>query len=178
MEKMTLYRLTDEQNRIEDMLIETEGEITPEIAELLEATDAALAQKVDGYNHIIRRCASYAQACKDEKMRFARLQKAYENASAGLKQHIQFVMEAQGIDKLESPTCKISFRNNPESVQISDEEAVLAPYMTALTKAMAKLPAWVKVDVSINKTELRDAIRTGLPVKGAELTQTRSIVIK
>ena len=39
-------------------------------------------------------------------------------------------------------------------------------------------PAWIKVEASINKTALKDLLKNGEQVFGAELTQGESIVIK
>lgn len=177
MEKLTLYQLTEQQQQIEDLLIENGGELTPEIEQLMESTSEALAVKVDGYNHIIRRLEGFAASAKAEKERLAKLQKVAENGVKAIKAHIADVMQAQGISKLESATCKIGFRRT-ESVAITDEELLLRPYRHTVDTIAPTLPEWVKVSIDIDKTALKAYIKAGHPVLGAEVEENQNIQIR
>ena len=50
---MNLFQLTAEQSRIEDLLEQNGGEITPEIEEALTLTAEQLPRKVDGYGALL-----------------------------------------------------------------------------------------------------------------------------
>ena len=177
MEKLTLYTLTERQQQIEDLLVENGGELTPEIEQMLNETTDALAVKVDGYNHIIRRLEGFAASAKAEADRLTKLRRTSENAVRSLKSHIAEVMKAQGIEKLESDTCKISWRKTT-AVEVTDEDALVRPYRQVIDTMTANLPGWLKVDVSISKTALGEAIKSGSPVAGAEIVENRNIQIR
>lgn len=177
MANISLYQLTSEQQRIEDLLLENGGELTPEIEDALASNNEALTAKVDGYNHIFRRLEALAAGAKAEKDRLAKLQRSAENAARALKEHLAAVMEAQGIDKLESATCKIGWRHTT-SVEVTDADALLKPYAKVIEALKANIPAWVKVEVSISKTALRDAIEAGEALIGAAITDNKSIQIR
>lgn len=172
-----LYELTQEQARIEELLIEGGGELTPELEEALASNSAALADKVDGYNHIYRRLTSFAAAIKNEKDRLAGLQKTYETAARSLKDHLARAMDAAGIEKLESATCKVTWRRTT-AVEISDEDALLLPWRQVIEQLSAPLPEWVEVKASVVKTALRKAIEEGAPVNGAAIVNNKTIQIK
>ena len=50
---MTLKEIYEEKGRIEDMLYESGGELTPEIEEALGLNEASLKEKIDGYHKVV-----------------------------------------------------------------------------------------------------------------------------
>ena len=177
MEKLTLYTLTERQAQIEDLLLENGGELTPEVEELLNDNAEALAVKVDGYNHILRRLEGFAAQAKAEVDRLTKLRRTAENGAKSLKAHIASVMAAQGIEKLESDTCKITWRKST-AVEVTDEDALLLPFKNTIEVLRQNLPGYLTVEVSINKTALKEAINAGKPVAGAEIVENRNIQIR
>ena len=175
----TLYALTAAQAAIEDALYENGGELTPELEEQLAETREALPAKIDGYNHILARLAGMEAAADAEIKRLQALKKTAQNAQKSLKGHLLNAMQTFGIEKIEGSTCKVFRKANPASVTITDENALLQPFKEWLFDGvMDDLPAWIKVEASINKTALKDLLKNGEQVFGAELTQGESIVIK
>ena len=175
----TLYELTAAQSAIEDALYENGGELTPELEAQLAETREALPAKIDGYNHILARLAGMEAAADAEIKRLQALKKTAQNAQKSLKGHLLNAMQTFGIEKIEGSTCKVFRKANPASVTITDENAPLQPFKEWLFDGvMDDLPAWIKVKASINKTALKDLLKNGEQVFGAELTQGESIVIK
>ena len=175
----TLYELTAAQSAIEDALYENGGELTPELEDQLAETREALPAKIDGYNHILARLAGMEAAADAEIKRLQALKKTAQNAQKSLKGHLLNAMQTFGIEKIEGSTCKVFRKANPASVTITDENALLQPFKEWLFDGvMDDLPAWIKVEASINKTALKDLLKNGEQVFGAELTQGESIVIK
>lgn len=161
------------------------GEITTYIDDLLtaigltdEQTETAIAQKIDGYYAIISELNAEAGKFKQMKDNMASKQKRCENAGKAIKTRLQDVMELRGISKIKGEYCTASLRNNPASVDITDESELTAPYMGIVSELTASLPAWMKVSVDIDKKALKSAIEGGYPVKGAEITQGKSVTIK
>ena len=175
----TLYELTAAQSAIEDALYENGGELTPELEEQLAETREALPAKIDGYNHILARLAGMEAAADAEIKRLQALKKTAQNAQKSLKGHLLNAMQTFGIEKIEGSSCKVFRKANPASVTITDENALLQPFKEWLFDGvMDDLPAWIKVEASINKTALKDLLKNGEQVFGAELTQGESVVIK
>ena len=175
----TLYELTAAQSAIDDALYENGGELTPELEAQLAETREALPAKIDGYNHILARLAGMEAAADAEIKRLQALKKTAQNAQKSLKGHLLNAMQTFGIEQIEGSTCKVFRKANPASVTITDENALLQPFKEWLFDGvMDDLPAWIKVEASINKTALKDLLKNGEQVFGAELTQGESIVIK
>ena len=153
--------------------------MTPELEAQLAETREALPAKIDGYNHILARLAGMEAAADAEIKRLQALKKTAQNAQKSLKGHLLNAMQTFGIEKIEGSTCKVFRKANPASVTITDEAALLQPFNEWLFGGvMDDLPAWIKVEASINKTALKDLLKNGEQVFGAELTQGESIVIK
>ena len=174
----TLYALTAAQAAIEDALYENGGELTPELEAQLAETREALPAKIDGYNHILARLAGMEAAADAEIKRLQALKKTAQNAQKSLKGHLLNAMQTFGIEKIEGSTCKVFRRLSPESVNITDEGRILARAQEEAEELTSKLPTYLSFEIKINKTALKDALREGMLVAGAELTRNESVVIK
>ena len=177
MSNLTLYELTARQQRIEDMLVENGGELTPELEAELNDNTEALTEKVDGYHHIIRRMEAQAAAFKKAKEEMAEKQRICNNAVKRIKEHLAHVMQAGGITKLEGELAKVTLRRN-EVVNVYDEDELMKPYHMVIETLKANLPPFITVDVKVNNTALKEDITAGKPVAGAELTDSYTVTIR
>ena len=152
----TLFQLTADMVAIEDHLYENGGELTPEIESLLVATEEALVAKADGYNMLLRKFKAEEAVCENEAKYWAAKKKVVQNAQKRIREHINDVMAYAGISKIEGEHCKIS-RRETQSLEVNEEEMFvsLQPRIDAF---IASMPEFVKVDVSINKTVLKEMI--------------------
>ena len=89
---MTLYELGEQERRLEDMLYESGGEMTPEIEELLSDNKEDMSAKVEGYNRIIREYDNFIAGCDEEIKRMTAKKKQAENAKTRIKEHILTMM--------------------------------------------------------------------------------------
>ena len=84
------------------------------------------------------------------------------NLESRLKEALTSAMNTFELEKLETPLCKISFRNS-QSVEIEDVE---------------KLPSEVIIiEKKVSKTALKELLKSG-EVSGAKLVNNKSIQIK
>ena len=174
---MNLYELTAEQARIEALLEENGGEITPEIEEALTLTAEALPKKVDGYGVLIRQFAAAEAACDAEIKRLQALKKTAQNAQRGMKDRILYAMQAFGYDKLTGEITKFSTRSS-KAVEI-DEEELLERYLEPIAKLNAALPDWLKVEPKVSKTVIGNEYKaTGLTPAGAHVVDNISLIVK
>lgn len=174
---MNLYELTAEQARIEDLLEENGGEITPEIEEALTLTAEALPKKVDGYGVLIRQFAAAEAACDAEIKRLQGLKKTAQNAQKGMKDRILYAMQTFGFDKLAGETTKFSTRSS-KSVDVN-EDVLLMNYREKIARFVSTLPDWISLEVKVSKQVIKDAYKaTGITPEGAQVVENTSLIMK
>lgn len=174
---MNLYELTAEQARIEDLLEENGGEITPEIEEALTLTAEALPKKVDGYGVLIRQFAAAEAACDAEIKRLQGLKKTAQNAQKGMKDRILYAMQTFGFDKLAGETTKFSTRSS-KAVDVN-EDLLLMNYREKIARFVSTLPDWISLEVKVSKQVIKDAYKaTGITPEGAQVVENTSLIMK
>ena len=174
---MNLYELTAEQARIEDLLEENGGEMTPEIEEALTLTAEALPKKVDGYGVLIRQFAAAEAACDAEIKRLQGLKKTAQNAQRNLKDRVLFAMQSFGYDKLAGDITKFSTRSS-KSVEV-DEAVLLNKYYGKISEFVASLPDWLTLEIKVSKQAIKDAYKaTGVTPEGAQVVENVNLMMK
>ena len=159
---MSLYHISDEQRRINAMLEETGGELTPEIEEALAVNEQNFVQKAENYGYAIMHYKAIVAAVKAEKDRLDAIKKTAENAIARMEERLVAAMQQFERPKVEADTLKLSLRRS-ERVVVDDENAVPADCKT------------IKIEVS--KTELKRHLKAGEDC-GAHLEENHSLLIK
>ena len=81
----TLFNITAEQKRINEALMELDGELTPELEEALVINAENFAVKVEGYATSIHQFEAYAEAADAEIKRLTALKKSAQGAAKRLK---------------------------------------------------------------------------------------------
>ena len=160
--ELTLYQITDEQRRIEAMLEESCGEVTPEIEEALAVNEGNFLEKSRDYGFAILRYKAFLASIKAEKERLDGMKKYCENAIARMEERLVGAMQTFDKPKVELDTMKLSLRRS-ERVIVDDE---------------AKVPAdCIKVTTTVNKTDLKAHIKAGEDC-GAHIEENQSLQIK
>lgn len=159
----TLFNITAEQKRINDALMELDGELTPELEEALLINAENFAVKVEGYATSIHQFEAYAEAADAEIKRLTALKKSAQGAAKRLKDNLAYGMEVMGYDKVDMGLHKLSFRSST-AVNITDEVRIPNQY--------------IKVETKIDKEALRRDLKAGLVVEGAELVTNRNLQLR
>lgn len=159
----TLFDITAEQRRINDALMESGGELTPELEEALLVNAENFAVKVEGYAVSIRKFDALAEAADAEIKRIQAIKKSATNAAKRLKESLAYGMEVMGVDKAEIGLNKLSFRTST-AVNITDEAHIPNQY--------------IKVETSIDKMALKKDLQAGMVIDGAELVTNRNLQIR
>lgn len=159
-------------------LIETGGELTPELEQIMAQDAADLRKKVDGYAAVARNYDASIDAIDVEIKRLTALKKHASNARARLLSHLEFQMDRFGLDKLEGDTCRISFRKS-SAIEI-DEASVLHPYLAILEKMQSKLPDYIQLGAKVSKTAAAAALDKGEPFAEGAISKVerRNIQLK
>lgn len=178
MDTKTLFQLSAEMAEIEDALFANGGELTDELALALQETETSLARKADSYNGLLRSLAAQKELLKQEKERYAKLEKVAANAEKRIKEHICNTMGMFGIDKIEGDRCKIS-RSRSTAIEV-DEESMTAPYIFALEEFRKTLPPYIQVpDLKVSKTAIKEFQKSeGILPSGAEVVENFSLRIR
>lgn len=163
MSNMTLYHITSEQLRINELLEESGGELTPEIEEALMLNAENFEIKADGYIESISRYKALAEAADVRIKEMQRIKKTSENIEKRLKERLLQAMMVMEVDKMELGLRKLSIRNTT-AVNITDEAHIPAEYII--------------IEQKYDKTRIKDALKSGDVIPGAELVTNKSIQIR
>lgn len=162
-----LHEIGNDFLALEDLLLESGGEWTPEVEDLVAEMDQNLEAKVDGYAALIAEWDADAEKWKAEEQRVAAHRKARENAAARLKARL--CEELVRIDRLkvDTPRFKVAVQHAAPSVEVLvAPDALPAQYQRVV-------PATINAD----KKALGDALKAGIDLAGiAELRPGPSYV--
>ncbi len=136
------------------------------LADTLESLSGDLEVKAQNVAFMVRNLEVTAEAIKAFEVAQAARRKAIENRAEGLRQYLARCMEATGIEKIEGPGVKLSFRKS-SAVAIDGADLIPAEYM----RTPEPPPP------SPDKKAIADAIKAGVEVPGAHIEQRRSLVI-
>lgn len=122
-------------------------------------------EKAENVAQYIKEMDYRAEALKKEEQAIAERRKQAEAKRDNLKKYLTMCFSIVGQDRLETDKVKITFRRS-EAVNITDPEQVSEDYK--------------KIDfkVVIDKTAVKEAIKAGQTVYGAELVVNNNIQIK
>jgi CRISPR/Cas system type I-B associated protein Csh2 (Cas7 group RAMP superfamily) len=159
----SLYNLESEYLRIAEAL--TEGEVTEELEQALQINQSELQAKGLAYGHMIKSLEYDVDIIDVEIARLEAIRNSRKNALDRLKTNLKGAMELYGIVELKSPTMKVSFRKS-ESVVVND--------LSQLEERFVK----TQVSKTADKVAIKQAIKDGEDVQGAELVINQSLQIK
>lgn len=145
------------------------GDIPEEaVKDTLDGIADEFGQKAGNIACLVKSLEADAKAIKAEAAALTERRSAKERAAERLRRYLSDSMQQMQLDRLETPRCLVSFRKS-SSVQIADEEDFKQRH-----------PEFCKrvVTVEIMKANVREALKTGLDISGAELAQNRCIQIK
>lgn len=161
---ITLFDITSEYKRITEQLIESGGEVSPELEEQLQLTQSNLQEKAINYAYIIKQSEYECDMIDAEIERLTKMKKSRQKAIDNLKERLSDAMQHFGIDEIKAPTMKLSFRKS-ESVEIADEKLIPVKYL-------------IEQPAKVSKSAIKDAIKSGESVNGAFIQVKFNLQIK
>ena len=163
MEK-SLWKITMELSYLFDQIAEADGEITPELSEELKLNSENFEAKARGYIWMIKKLEAENNTVNEEMERLQAIKKRNDKLVDRLKESMKIALETFGESK-KVDTFTLSLRKS-KSVEIIDAEIIPADYRIT------------KITEMINKTEIKKAIESGLPVAGATIKENNNLQIK
>ena len=161
----SLYHIAGSYLEIADQLMESGGEITPELETALEINKEQLHEKAGNYALVILEFEHRNTAVDEAIKRLTELKKSRANAADVLKHRLKSAMGLYGIEKIESDFVKLSFRKS-EAVEIEDESKVPAMYKEQV------------ITEKIDKKAIKDALKEGAEIPGVKLEKRSNLQIK
>jgi hypothetical protein len=167
MSNLSLYQLSGNYLEALDFLTDPEADLPIEaINDTLEALGGELEDKAINVAKFMRNMEAAAEAIKIAEADMAKRRKALESRVKWLKDYLKGNMEACGISKIECPYFKIAIQANPAAVNILDESSVPEQFKEQV------------INWKIDKAAIKDAIKGGETVPGAELANGTRLTIR
>jgi phage host-nuclease inhibitor protein Gam len=174
------YELAGEYAALDDLLAETEGELTPEIEQLLAELDLKADDKLEKIALVHLRYRAEAAAIREEETRIARRRKARERSAESLKAYLDRTLQAIGKDRVDGTLATISYQNNPPSVQV--DETQLTPALLQMMHQHAELHRFVRyspASYELDKRAALEVLQNGqLTIAGCTVVQARSLRVR
>ena len=138
----------------------------------LDGMEQELVCKAENVAVYIKAMEAEAKFLKAEEDRLKARRQSKENAAKRMREYLMDCMKQANISKIDEPRAVISLRNNPESVEISDENEFVA-------WAAAEHDDYLRYKApEINKTAVKNALKSGAEIPFAALTRSQSLTIK
>lgn len=163
----SLYKISTDVSDVLAHLMdaETEEDVQKLEAEL-EELDNQLHVKAVSCIGYARQLESLADAIKARKAEFDGREKAYRNRAKWLKDYVLAAMKSADMDKIEDTEMVLTIRKNPQSVKLIEGYEVPEKF-------------WVHQTTSkVDKNLVKDALKAGEVIPGAELIQTERLGVK
>jgi hypothetical protein len=156
-----LFNIDAELYEVYNEIENNGGEMTPELEQSLEITEAERLTKGEGYVYVIKQLRSQSDMIKSEIKRLQELAKRYENSADKLSDTLLQSVVAHG--QIKTAFVTISSRKS-KSVSITDESLLGAEFMRIKTEP--------------NKTLIKEALDAGKEVAGALIVENYSLNIR
>lgn len=157
---MNIYEI---EQAILDLIDPETGEIKDLSA--LEELNVARDEKIENIAMWIKNLNAEAKAIRGEEKNLAERRRVAENKSESLKKYLDQTLNGE---KFSTAKVAISYRKS-DAVEIADEETFIKT---------ADATYLVAQDPKIDKKAIKEAIKGGATVKGAELVERNNIQIK
>ena len=163
--KKSIYEIEVKHLQLAEILEENGGELTLELEEELAINEADLQTKGVAYSFVIKDIKATVNQIDEEIKRLAEMKKSKNKAIERLENSLSTAMQIFGVEKIETPIVKISFRNS-ESVEITNESQLDEKFTIT------------KTTVSPDKVAIKTAIKNGEFVEGAVIVYNKNLQIK
>lgn len=160
-EKLTLFELASLSRDIEQLLEESNGEVSPEMEQLLAIVTESLPRKVDAVDYALDRLEAMGVLWKKRQEEAYRIKKSYEAAYEGLRALVLTTMTAMGEEELNGVQRRFKL-SQLRSLEI-DPDKVPVAYKTPVMK------------MELDRERIKEALDLGKEVPGAKYVQAPSL---
>lgn len=160
----TLYEITQNMKQLNNYL--DDDEFNEEIYEnTLSLIKTELSNKSISLIHIIKNIESDETMLDNEIKRLKAIKDRKSKKLKDIKDYIKVCMEQMGVNKIETPIGNFSLRKS-ESVDIINPAKIPAQYLNTV------------VEYKPDKVKIKEAIKSGIKIEGAEIVTNNNLNIK
>lgn len=138
----------------------------------LDGMELEIQEKAESVALYIKKLNYEIKAIKAEKSGLDARLKSKEKSCKNMLEYLKNCLEAAKLKKIETPRAAISIRNNPESVEITDEKSFIG-WAQDNNDDLLRYK-----DPEVNKTAVKQLLKAGEEVPFAKLIRTQSLNIK
>lgn len=157
-----LYELTSNYRKLQSLADETDPEV---FNDTMASIGDAIQDKAIGYAKVINAMESDITDISEEIKRLQARKKNVTTNIDRMKNNLIQAFHTADINQVKDPLFTIKIRNNPESVLLMDENKIPVDY-------------YQSQPMKLSKTLIKEALKKGKKVPGAELTRSESLMIK
>lgn len=158
-----LFNLNQDYKELLDLM---EQGIDPEVLkDTLESIQASIDVKVDNTIGLIRSVEGDIDVVDKEIKRLQAVKKQKQNLTQNLKDYMQDMLDYRDLKNYRTSTNYIYKRRNAPSVYITNESLIDKSY-------------FVEQAPKLDKKSIREDLKNGADIHGAELRDSESLVIK
>ena len=162
---MNIFNIQNEYKQLVSELIENGGELTSELELSLQINKDQLQSKSENYAYIIKQIDAECDIIDNEIKRLQQAKKVRENTVERLKTTLTTAMHLFEVNEIKTPLIKINFRKS-ESVIVYDVNSLPQMFKT------------IKITETPDKAKIKEVIKNGDTVVGAELVINQNLQIK
>lgn len=157
----SLYELNDNFAQVQEMIENgQEG-----LQDTLESIELAIEDKLENIAKVIQNLNGEVTALKAEEKRLSDKRRSIENNIKNLRKYAENALIVTGKDKIKSGLFTFSLQKSAPSLKVIDEKLIPKKY-------------YVAVEPRLDKNTIKEYLKNGESVPGAELVQGRSLRIK
>ena len=157
---MNLYELSQNYLAVQDMDLDEDT-----LRDTLDSIEETFEDKAENIAKLIRTVEAEEKAFEAEEKRFNAMKKTAANKKQYLKQYLEFNMILTDKTKFKAGVFNFSIQNNPPSVVVFDEAALPEHY-------------FIKQPAKIDRAAIKEKLKMGIEIPGAELKISRGLRIR
>ena len=158
-----LYMISQNYREILQMALDEGNEADEELREALVNIRGELQEKVDNICYVIRALGEEEESLRAEAARLTEKAVARGNKAIRLKEYLMSNLNAAGVTKVRAPHFTASVVQGRETAAIESEEQIPREY-------------W-KIETTLRKRDLIDALKRGEEIPGAQLTRGEPYIL-
>ena len=152
---LSLYDLSLEGLLIRDLLLDSEGELTPELEQRLDALMTVAPERVEAAAMVVRGLEASAAACEAEVERLAKRAQAFQNNAQQLKDRIAAVLDSAFGGKIKTNRFTVWTQQAADHIAFDVAEGF------TIDDVQQDSPGLVRVKKELDKRELAERFKEG-----------------
>ena len=156
----SIMRLDSEFEALADALEENGGEVTPEIDEQMNQLQLTQQEVAENIRQLVAWNKKQDEYIDAEIKRLQARKKARKGSVEYFKRRLLETMMANGITKIKTDFCSITLCAGKDSVGC-DEKQIVDQYQETAQGLRDLLPSYVKVELSVDRTEALRVLNEG-----------------